>query len=164
MSFGWKGLVCSDTLPSHSQLDDLSSKNVCRNHRCVSCCYDTEMLLLDEDVRRIVGLGFKEDSFTVVSEGFKILKNKKGRCVFHDGKQCTIYSDRPAGCRLYPVILDVDLNKPVKDELCPYRSEFDLSMKAKQELSVVYDKLIKERRINATEVKEKNKTSSRNDP
>lgn len=122
------------------------------------------MLLLDEDVRRIVGLGFKEDSFTVVSEGFKILKNKKGRCVFHDGKQCTIYSDRPAGCRLYPVILDVDLNKPVKDELCPFRSEFDLSMKAKQELSVVYDKLIKERRINATEVKEKNKTSSRNDP
>lgn len=125
----------------------LSSKNVCKSHRCVSCCYGTEMLLLEADVQRIVSLGFKEISFTVESDGFKMLRNSSsGRCVFHDGKQCTIYSNRPAGCRLYPIIFDEDLDHPVKDGLCPYRDEFDLSLEAKRELSGVYPKLIEERR------------------
>jgi len=126
----------------------LSPKNVCRKHRCVSCCYATEMLLLEEDVQRIVGLGFDESSFSTKSEGFKVLKNSSaGRCVFHDGKRCTIYSNRPAGCKLYPIIFDEDLNHPVKDRLCPYRDEFDLSSEAKRELSKVYLKLIDERHV-----------------
>lgn len=37
--------------------------NVCKNHRCVSCCYDTEMLLLDDDLERISGLGYDLDFF-----------------------------------------------------------------------------------------------------
>jgi Fe-S-cluster containining protein len=105
------------------------------------------MLLLEDDVQRIVSLGFKEGSFAVESDGFKMLRNSSGgRCVFHDGKQCTIYSNRPAGCRLYPIIFDEDLNHPVKDGLCPYRDEFDLSLKEKRELSDVYIKLIDERK------------------
>ena len=105
------------------------------------------MLLLEADVQRIVSLGFKEISFTVESDGFKMLRNNSsGRCVFHDGKQCTIYSNRPAGCKLYPIIFDEDLDHPVKDGLCPYRDEFDLSLEAKRELSGVYPKLIEERR------------------
>ncbi len=107
------------------------------------------MLLLEDDVQRIVSLGFKEGSFAVESDGFKMLRNSSsGRCVFHDGKQCTIYSNRPAGCRLYPIIFDEDLNHPVKDGLCPYRDEFDLSLKAKRELSDVYLELIDERKAN----------------
>ena len=105
------------------------------------------MLLLDDDVERIVSLGFKEGSFAVESDGFKMLRNSSsGRCVFHDGKQCTIYSNRPAGCRLYPIIFDEDLNHAVKDGSCPYRDEFDLSLKAKRELSGVYLKLMDERK------------------
>jgi hypothetical protein len=105
------------------------------------------MLLLEDDVQRIVGLGFNEDSFAAESNGFKILRNSNsGRCVFHDGKQCTIYSNRPAGCRLYPIIFDEDLHHPVKDGLCPYRDEFDLSSKIKRELSDVYLKLTDERK------------------
>jgi uncharacterized protein len=104
------------------------------------------MLLLEEDVQRIVNLGFKESSFATGSEGFKVLKNSsKGRCVFHDGKQCTIYSNRPSGCQLYPVIFDENLNLAAKDELCPYRDEFNLSRKAKRQLSEVYIKLMSER-------------------
>ena len=100
------------------------------------------MLLLEEDVQRIVSLGFKEGSFAVESDGFKMLRNSSaGRCVFHDGEQCTIYSNRPAGCRLYPIIFDEDLNRPVKDAFCPYRDEFDLTSEAKRELSDVYLKL-----------------------
>ena len=106
------------------------------------------MLLLEDDVQRIVSLGFKEGSFAVESDGFKMLRNSSsGRCVFHDGKQCTIYSNRPAGCRLYPIIFDVDLNHPVKDAFCPYRDEFDLSLKAKRELSDVYLNLIDGRKF-----------------
>ena len=92
------------------------------------------MLLTEEDVKRIAGLGFKEQFFATGSDGFKVLKNSnQGRCVFHDGKQCTIYENRPAGCKLYPVIFDEDLNLPVKDHLCPFRDEFDISSKVKQE-------------------------------
>jgi hypothetical protein len=105
------------------------------------------MLLLEADVHRIVDLGFRESSFAAESDGFKMLRNSSsGRCVFHDGKQCTIYSNRPAGCRLYPIIFDEDIDHPVKDGSCPYRDEFDLSLKAKRELSNVYPKLIEERR------------------
>ena len=105
------------------------------------------MLLLEADVHRIVGLGFKEGSFAVESDGFKMLRNgSSGRCVFHDGKQCTIYSNRPAGCRLYPIIFDEDSNHPVKDGSCPYSDEFDLTLKAKRELSGIYPRLMDERR------------------
>jgi uncharacterized protein len=103
------------------------------------------MPLLEDDVRRIVGLGFEESSFAKTSQGFKILKNsREGRCVFHDGKKCTIYDNRPAGCKLYPVIFDEDLGIPVKDTLCPYRNEFGISPSSKKELSDVYGKLMME--------------------
>src|SRR3990172_10265001 len=127
------------------RLGALPSQNVCRNHHCVSCCYGTEMLLLEDDVRRIVRLGFKEDSFAVESRGFKSLRNRDGRCVFHDGTQCTIYSDRPVGCRLYPVVFDENRNRPVMDRFCPFRAEFPLSFKALRKSSELYVKLIAER-------------------
>jgi Fe-S-cluster containining protein len=105
------------------------------------------MLLLDDDVKRIKGLGFEESHFVRDSDGFKMLKNSSyGRCVFHDGKQCTIYANRPAGCRLYPIIFNENTNRPVKDSLCPFRSEFNLSLEAKQELTTVYHSLIDERK------------------
>ncbi len=105
-------------------------------------------------MQRLVGLGFKEGSFAVESDGFKMLRNSSnGRCVFHDGKQCAIYSNRPVGCRLYPIIFDEDLNHAVKDGLCPYRDEFGLSLKAKRELSDVYLKLIDQRKENINEKK-----------
>ena len=117
----------------------------------MSCCYETEMLLLEDDVERIVALGFKEDYFAIESDGFKMLRNSSsGRCVFHDGKKCTIYSNRPAGCKLYPIIFDEDLNHAVKDGFCPYRGEFDISLKTKRELSGVYLKLIDERKTITT--------------
>jgi Fe-S-cluster containining protein len=119
------------------------------------------MLLLEDDVQRIVGLGFEEGSFAVESDGFEMLRNSSiGRCVFHDGKQCTIYSNRPAGCKLYPIIFDEDLNHPVMDGLCPYRDEFDLSLKAKRELSDVYLKLVDERKANKGEKKSVIETGS----
>jgi uncharacterized protein len=105
------------------------------------------MMLLDEDVSRIKELGYEESDFATWSDGFRILKNsREDRCVFHDGKQCTIYENRPAGCKLYPVIYDEDLKLAMKDIDCPYRNEFNLSRKCKRELSSVYSRLITEKR------------------
>jgi uncharacterized protein len=108
------------------------------------------MLLLDDDVQRIVGLGFEESYFArTSSDGFKMLKNSNlGRCVFHDGKKCVIYPDRPAGCKLYPVIFNENQNRPVKDRLCPFRTEFDLTLEAKQEITDAYFRLMDERQPN----------------
>ncbi len=114
------------------------------------------MLLLEEDVKRIAGLGFKEQFFAWGSDGYKVLKNSSaGRCVFHDGKQCTIYENRPEGCKLYPVVYDEGLMLPLKDELCPYRDEFAMPWKTKVELRNTFQKLVSERlsRIEKTEDK-----------
>ena len=105
------------------------------------------MLLLDEDVERIIGLGYEEKFFVAKesNEGFKVLKNSRAdRCVFHDGTRCTIYENRPKGCKLYPIIFDENLGLAVRDKLCPYRDEFLLTAQTKDELEQVYLKLIEE--------------------
>jgi uncharacterized protein len=104
------------------------------------------MLLLNEDVKRIARLGYEEDFFaTANSEGFKVLKNSsEGRCVFHDGTKCTIYADRPKGCKLYPIVFNEASMSVVKDRFCPFRDEFGISQKAKKELSNVYPRLLNE--------------------
>jgi uncharacterized protein len=122
------------------------AKNVCNTHHCVRCCYETEMMLLEEDVSRIQALGYEESFFARYSDGFKILKNSAaGRCVFHDGKQCTIYENRPKGCKLYPVVYDEQLALAMKDVDCPFRNEFNISRRSKKELSSVYASLITEK-------------------
>ncbi len=120
--------------------------NICKSHRCVICCYDTEMLLLDSDVKRIRALGYNEEYFSRLDpDGFKVLRNSsEGRCVFHDGSQCTIYENRPKGCKLYPIIFDENSMSAVRDKVCPYRSEFSLSQKEKKEVWNVYPRLIAE--------------------
>lgn len=124
----------------------MSLKNVCLDYGCIKCCINTEMFLLRDDINRIIILGFKEDFFSRDFNGFKSLKNNDGRCVFHDGKKCTIYSSRPLGCKLYPVIFDEILKRPILDEFCPHDEKFFLSFKLKRELSRVYNLLINERK------------------
>ncbi len=103
-------------------------------------------MLLEEDVQRIRKLGYSEDFFVTHSEGFKILANSSwGRCVFHDGKQCTIYKSRPKGCKLYPIIFDVESMSPVRDHDCPFKNEFKLTSKDRTNLVGVYHALTDER-------------------
>lgn len=104
------------------------------------------MLLLDEDVRRISALGYNKDFFAKKDpDGFQVLQNNsERRCVFHDGTQCTIYEDRPKGCKLYPIIFDETSMTVVRDKLCPYRNEFSLSQKEKKEMWYIYPRLLAE--------------------
>jgi uncharacterized protein len=91
--------------------------------RCINCgicCTETEMLLCEKDIKRLEGRGFRRNFFAKVDrEGFVQLRNRQGYCVFYDNEkhQCSVYVDRPAGCRVYPVILDEEKGI-VLDEIC----------------------------------------------
>lgn len=99
---------------------------------CGKCCYETEMLLSDEDVKRIEELGFSREEFSIVVGGIRKLRNVDGRCFFLKNNMCSIYDHRPIGCRLYPAVFDG--KEVVVDELCPKKGEVKLSDEAKRAL------------------------------
>ncbi len=99
---------------------------------CGRCCYQTEMPLTEEDIATIESLGFKREDFVVVIDGIPRLRNVNGRCYFLDeSNRCRIYEYRPIGCRIYPIVLDVETGKAVVDDICPRKdsvSRKDLRM------------------------------------
>lgn len=92
---------------------------------CGECCRNTEMILVEEDVRRLERLGFSAEAFSERRGGFLRLKNVDGRCVFYDAKsgKCLVYPYRPLGCRVYPLVFDEERGA-VLDEDCPLAREF----------------------------------------
>ncbi len=115
-----------------------------RCSNCGICCIETEMLLSERDVIRLLKKGFKKNSFAVLDKaGYLTLKNRDGCCVFYDRelKQCRVYNDRPSGCRVYPVILDED-EGTVLDNICPCIDTISALEKNVKAIKVV--KLLKE--------------------
>jgi Fe-S-cluster containining protein len=98
------------------------------------------MILSNNDVKRINKMGFGTKFFVTQKNGWMHLKNQGGRCVFHDRTKCLIYRSRPDGCRLYPVIFDMERGCAVLDNDCPYKDEFRLS---KSEVKKLYDVISK---------------------
>lgn len=98
----------------------------CAKHSCRACCFDTRMPLLEDDIARLeAATGRPRDAFTVhEEEGRPRLANKDGHCVFLDEDGCSVYTDRPAGCRLYPLVLDPETGTGVLDTDCPYTKGF----------------------------------------
>jgi Fe-S-cluster containining protein len=92
------------------------------------------MPLSDDDIGRIRGLGFQKDGFVLKKNGWLQLRNRKGACVFLDRGMCSIYEYRPGGCRFYPLIFDEELESPLLDEGCPYKSEFKVADHASEAL------------------------------
>jgi len=105
------------------------------------------MLLLEEDVERIGSLGFKTEYFVVDRDGWLYLRNVNGRCVFNDGKKCSIYENRPLGCRLYPIVYDEDYGIVTLDDYCPYRGEFKFSRADGDKVFFLVERLKDERRL-----------------
>jgi Fe-S-cluster containining protein len=97
----------------------MSEKNPCLEHNCSRCCYKTEMTLTNEDMERISGLGFK--NFYIYKNGYNQLVNENGHCIFLKQDKCSIYRHRPAGCQLYPLILDIDTDEIILHDFCPYK-------------------------------------------
>jgi len=120
-------------------------KNCCIEKNCIKCCIETDMLLSNDDIKRISKIGFNPEFFVVEKNGWLHLKNRNGRCVFHDGTKCLIYENRPKGCRLYPVIFDMDRKCAVLDNDCPHKDEFSISDKKVKKLSEIILKIREEK-------------------
>lgn len=98
----------------------------CIEKGCAVCCHDTAMPLTPSDVLRIATrTGQHPDAFSREAEGIRILINTAaGACtLLGPDDLCTVYADRPIGCRTYPLILDAE-DAAFLDELCPHRAEF----------------------------------------
>lgn len=100
------------------------------------CCNNIEIMLTPYDIIRLknrIGISSEEflENYTYIeidektSLPFVFLKmndNADRKCHFLTADGCTIYSDRPANCRYYPVgqaslkKLDDTINKPVTEE------------------------------------------------
>jgi len=119
--------------------------NSCISHKCIQCCVDTNMILSNNDINRIEKLGFGKDFFIIKRNGWLQLRNKNGRCVFHNGTFCSIYVHRPEGCRLYPITYDKDKKCEIFDEECLYRDEFKISKHKKRRLFTLIKKLENEK-------------------
>lgn len=110
---------------------------------CGNCCLATEMLLSKKDIDRLEKKGFKTKYFSRQNnEGYIVLKNRKGHCIFFDAEQkkCKIYEDRPLGCRLYPIIFD-DRKGIIADTLCPANNKWTENRKSHRGKKVI--KLLK---------------------
>lgn len=83
------------------------------------------MLLAIADITRLERLGYSKNYFVRFDkEGYALLRNRQGCCVFYDvqRRQCSVYSSRPSGCRVYPVILDEDAGLVVDSICCAQRT------------------------------------------
>lgn len=124
--------------------------NPCLEHGCAACCYDTEMLLAEEDIRRLEATGRRREEFVERDEqGYAGLRNvtrEDGRrhCVFLVDDRCSVYADRPQGCRSYPLTLSADALRVVRDVDCPWRAEFPMDPAAGRRLRALLQVIVKE--------------------
>ncbi len=98
---------------------------------CGVCCTETEMLLSKKDIERLEKKGFSQNQFVNYDKkGYVQLKNRHGYCIFYDlkNRRCSVYFDRPAGCRVYPVILDEETGI-ILDSICQSRKTITQSEK-----------------------------------
>ena len=99
------------------------STNPCFRHGCHICCLDTRMTLTEADVARLETAGYRD--FFFVNDDLDLqLLNVGGHCVFLVSGLCSVHDDRPEGCRLYPLILDLSVDRVVLDAVCPWAGEF----------------------------------------
>jgi len=121
----------------------LSSGTPCTIHNCVKCCIDTRMPLTRFDIERISRQGYRIKDFVMKRKRERRLKNRNGRCVFLGDDGCIIYSFRPEGCRLYPLVYNENNGKGVIHDFCPYGQEFKVRTDDIEKLNVLIKKLYK---------------------
>ena len=123
----------------------LSSGIPCKIHNCVKCCLESRMPLSRFDASRISSRGYRFKDFLLKRGRERYLKNSNGRCVFLGENGCRIYSFRPEGCRLYPLVYNEHLRKVVVHDLCPYGHEFKFSRDDIENLNALFGKLYKKK-------------------
>jgi len=87
------------------------------------------MVLTPSDIARIERLGYALEEFAIKSsDGFYRLKNINGHCYFFDiaTTSCKIYEHRPIGCRIYPLVIVLDLGIITVDNACPAKGSVEV--------------------------------------
>jgi hypothetical protein len=98
------------------------------------------------DIRRILKKGYKAEYFLVRKDGERHLRNLEGKCVFLKKDKCKIYSFRPKGCRLYPLIYDQSKNRVIIDQACPHGEEFKIKQSRSKHLRELVKRIKREKR------------------
>lgn len=110
------------------------------------------MPITEEDVARLVALGHPRESFSRRSaeDGVLYLQTVEGKegdpgkpCYFLKEGRCSVYADRPQGCRIYPFVMTED-GRIVRDEDCPWRREFAQDPALKRRIQRIATTLTKE--------------------
>jgi len=84
------------------------------------------MTLTEADAARLEAVGRLR--FFFVNDGLDLqLVNVDGHCIFLIDGRCSVHDDRPEGCRLYPLILDLSVDRVVFDAFCPWAKEFSFT-------------------------------------
>jgi uncharacterized protein len=117
------GLKTKSEVKNHG----LCSGIPCRIHSCSRCCVDNSMPLTETDIKRIVKQGYRYRDFVIRRKRDRYLKNKNGVCVFLGGDGCKIYSFRPDGCRLYPLVYNEKTKQAIIHDFCPYGNMFKVT-------------------------------------
>lgn len=142
------------------------NSNPCVANGCASCCYDTEMPLTEEDAARLEALGHKRADFSFVKKEDNVLylltvprpegmpetgrakvdidAGKPGRpCFFLQDNKCSVYADRPTGCRIYPFVLTED-HRLMRDADCPHHRSFPVDPSLKRRIQKIAATLARE--------------------
>ncbi|MCW8984399.1 MAG: YkgJ family cysteine cluster protein [Thermoanaerobaculales bacterium] len=101
----------------------MNRENPCFAHDCHMCCLNTRMTLTEADAARLETAG-NRDFYFVNDDHDLQLVNVDGHCIFLVDGRCSVHDDRPEGCRLYPLILDLSVDRVVLDAFCPWAREF----------------------------------------
>ncbi len=105
----------------------------CRELQCSACCVETAMTLTEADVRRLRARGHTGFWRQTTSGDLQLL-NRSGRCVFLTTEGCSVYDDRPEGCRLYPLVLDTGRDVVRHDGFCPKVDRFPITVELAAQL------------------------------
>ena len=136
----------------------------CVTEPCSQCCHDIEMLLSEADALRLRAAvavarpGTPDaDWMFLADDGYLQLRTRDGPpavgspggkpCWFlgADGR-CTVWADRPEGCRLYPAVWDDGLRHAVLDtDYCPHTDGFRLPRAMDDATHRLADRLHRER-------------------
>jgi len=119
--------------------------NVCTRFHCHHCCMNTSMVLSEEDIQRIEARGYEQSDFCVENDGWMQLRNTEGHCLFLKNNLCTIYSFRPQGCILYPLIFDNETQEVIYDIDCPHPQHFPMQSKQIRQVIKLVTTILNER-------------------
>jgi hypothetical protein len=113
------------------------------------------MPLREADAARLAAAGHDPARFARVEDGWLLLRNENGSCVFLTAQgQCGVHDLRPEGCRLYPLVWEEDdagNGAAAMDEVCPWREEFATNPQDRRRLDALVRVLVRERAARSQE-------------